>query len=204
MHPKEHGLSREVLEFLIEHQDNFLIGMQLVSHLNQLTCLRWADSRNLSEEREKTRLFLSDLPIPTDLPRPTNPPTHPFSPSPNPSPRNLNSPESRPIQTTSSPRTQTMKPPLEGTTLSKAKNIPNPQRVHLPSPLHRLHDRNRLSLSNHHLSVRNMSALHQRRFLRIWHYRIQMMSPHQVDIKSRKALGRVIGISYLVEVHSSH
>jgi len=32
MHPREHGLSREVLEFLIEHQDNFLIGMQLVSH----------------------------------------------------------------------------------------------------------------------------------------------------------------------------
>lgn len=31
MHPREHGLSREVLEFLIEHQDNFLIGMQLVS-----------------------------------------------------------------------------------------------------------------------------------------------------------------------------
>ena len=31
MRPKEHGLSREVLEFLIENQDNFLIGMQLVS-----------------------------------------------------------------------------------------------------------------------------------------------------------------------------
>lgn len=33
MRPREHVLSREVLEFLIEHQDNFLIGMQLVSHV---------------------------------------------------------------------------------------------------------------------------------------------------------------------------
>ena len=31
MRPKEHVLSQQVLEFLIEHQDNFLIGMQLVS-----------------------------------------------------------------------------------------------------------------------------------------------------------------------------
>ena len=40
MHPREHGLSREVLEFLIEHQDNFLIGMQLVSHLHQMSRAR--------------------------------------------------------------------------------------------------------------------------------------------------------------------
>lgn len=29
MRPREHVLSQQVLEFLIEHQDNFLIGMQL-------------------------------------------------------------------------------------------------------------------------------------------------------------------------------
>jgi len=207
MHPKEHGLSREVLEFLIEHQDNFLIGMQLVSYLHRMTQARWTDSRNLSEEREKTRLSLSDLPIPTDLPirtdlpRLTNLPTRPFSPSLNPSPRNLNNPESRPIQTTSSPPILTTKPPLEDTTLSKAKNIRNQQRVHHRSPLHKLHDRNRLYLSNLHLSVRNTSAHHQRRYLRIWHYLIQTMSLHQVVIKLKKVLGRAIGINYWVEVH---
>jgi hypothetical protein len=196
MHPKEHGLSREVLEFLIEHQDNFLIGMQLVSHLYQLKCFRWADFRNLNEERERTRLSLSDLPIPTNLARPTNPPTHPSSPSPNPSPRNLNSLESRPIRTTSSLRTLTMKPLPEVTTLSKAKNIRNQQRVHHPSLRHRLHGQSRLFLSSLLSFVRNMFALHQRRFLRIWHYRIQMMSLHQVVIRSKKVLGRATGINY--------
>ncbi|WRT68464.1 uncharacterized protein IL334_005440 [Kwoniella shivajii] len=29
MRPKEHVLSKQVLEFLIEHQDNFLLGMEL-------------------------------------------------------------------------------------------------------------------------------------------------------------------------------
>lgn len=31
MRPAEHALSQAVLEFLIEHQDHFLLGMQLVS-----------------------------------------------------------------------------------------------------------------------------------------------------------------------------
>ncbi|WVW85558.1 hypothetical protein I302_107596 [Kwoniella bestiolae CBS 10118] len=31
MRPKEHVLSQQVLEFLIEHQDHFLLGMELVS-----------------------------------------------------------------------------------------------------------------------------------------------------------------------------
>ena len=31
MRPAEHTLSQAVLEFLIEHQDHFLLGMQLVS-----------------------------------------------------------------------------------------------------------------------------------------------------------------------------
>lgn len=31
MAPEEHALSRSVLEFLIEHQDSFMLGMQLVS-----------------------------------------------------------------------------------------------------------------------------------------------------------------------------
>jgi hypothetical protein len=31
MLPREHALSQHVLEFLIEHQDSFLVGMQLVS-----------------------------------------------------------------------------------------------------------------------------------------------------------------------------
>jgi hypothetical protein len=30
MRPKEHVLSQQVLEYLIEHQDSFLIGMELV------------------------------------------------------------------------------------------------------------------------------------------------------------------------------
>lgn len=30
MRPREHVLSQHVLEFLIEHQDHFLVGMQLV------------------------------------------------------------------------------------------------------------------------------------------------------------------------------
>ena len=31
MRPMDHVLSQRVLEFLIEHQDHFLVGMQLVS-----------------------------------------------------------------------------------------------------------------------------------------------------------------------------
>ncbi len=31
MRPSEHVLSQRVLEFLIEHQDHFLLGMELVS-----------------------------------------------------------------------------------------------------------------------------------------------------------------------------
>jgi len=34
MRPQDHVLSQQVLEFLIEHQDNFLIGMQLVSTIH--------------------------------------------------------------------------------------------------------------------------------------------------------------------------
>jgi len=30
MRPRDHVLSQQVLEFLIEHQDHFLVGMQLV------------------------------------------------------------------------------------------------------------------------------------------------------------------------------
>lgn len=37
MRPSEHGLSQRVLEFLIEHQDQFSIGMQLVRCLPLLT-----------------------------------------------------------------------------------------------------------------------------------------------------------------------
>jgi hypothetical protein len=33
MRPRDHVLSQQVLEFLIEHQDHFLVGMQLVSPL---------------------------------------------------------------------------------------------------------------------------------------------------------------------------
>lgn len=40
MLPAQHGLSRQVLEFLIEHQDHFLVGMQLVSDRPGLADLR--------------------------------------------------------------------------------------------------------------------------------------------------------------------
>lgn len=43
MRPRDHVLSQQVLEFLIDHQDSFLLGMQLVSNLQDT-----ADSRNPS------------------------------------------------------------------------------------------------------------------------------------------------------------
>lgn len=36
MAPSEHVISQKVLEFLIEHQDHFLLGMQLVSLLRRV------------------------------------------------------------------------------------------------------------------------------------------------------------------------
>lgn len=56
MRPKEHVLSQQVLEFLIEHQDNFLIGMQLVSLDNTLPTGQTAKSPGGAGGGERRRL----------------------------------------------------------------------------------------------------------------------------------------------------
>jgi hypothetical protein len=47
MQPREHVLSQQVLEFLIAHQDNFLLGMQLVSLVMHNAEARTRESRPL-------------------------------------------------------------------------------------------------------------------------------------------------------------
>ena len=38
MRLREHTISQHVIEFLIDHQDNFLVGMQLVSPVHHFDC----------------------------------------------------------------------------------------------------------------------------------------------------------------------
>lgn len=213
MRPREHVLSQQVLEFLIEHQDNFLIGMQLASLVfAELTC-RYADQTRSPSERRGRSARPQARPSRRRHPSrsSTQMPSRHWSkkeirrPSQNLNPSlNLNHPSrraSRPTRTTCYHLTRTMTHQRAGTTSSKGLPAPNqPVRKCRLYPLRNPLGPDRPSPSNLRCCPRSLSGHLRKRSSRIWKHPTRTTSRLLAATRCARRTGRATGTDCSAEV----